>query len=180
MPQRTRAAQVSATSPLSPSKLRKPSMPVQKLTRHTAATVPKKTLVKKPSPVKHEQASATVTRRQKRLSSLTAATLLQYCSTILSPSTHEQHQSNTKRKVRSTNTSPLARSIPKKTKVRQRHPCSHRIYASFALDQDKSAGQQGRRRRHCSWNAAKTSNIHRSGAKTGARRRMQSADSVAS
>jgi len=77
-----RAAKPSAPSP------KKKSIPIiQKITRKS---VQKKTPTKKSSPTKHrlEQNSSSILTqpRQKRLSSLTAATLLQYCTSILSPS----------------------------------------------------------------------------------------------
>jgi hypothetical protein len=75
MSPRARAAKTSASSP---SKSKKKSVPIQK-----------KIPVKKSSSTKTqlEQTSSIITQpRQKRLSSLTAATLLQYCTSILSPS----------------------------------------------------------------------------------------------
>jgi hypothetical protein len=76
MSQRTRISKPSAASSISPSKSKKKSIPIRKITR-------------KKTSIKHhlEQTSSILTQpRQKRLSSLTAATLLQYCTSILSPS----------------------------------------------------------------------------------------------
>jgi hypothetical protein len=82
MSPRARAAKTSASSPISPSKSKKKSGPIRKITRRN--TVQKKTPVKKHQ---LEQTSSTIIEpRQKRLSSLTSATLLQYCTSILSPS----------------------------------------------------------------------------------------------
>jgi hypothetical protein len=87
MSHRTRASRTSASSPISPSKSKKKPVSIRKM---TLRSVQKKTPVKKSSPTKHhvEQTSpsALIQPRQKRLSSLTAATLLQFCTSILSPS----------------------------------------------------------------------------------------------
>lgn len=74
-----------------------------------------------------ETSSPAVTRRQKRLSGLTAATLLQYCTNILSPSQSidKKTKTNNKRSRRSNNTSPAPRTSPKKAKV---------SFLSFAWD----------------------------------------------
>jgi hypothetical protein len=76
MSPRARAVKPSASPSNSPSKSKKKSSPLRKVTRRS--TVQKK----KPSPAKQ---SSSTQARQKRLSSLTAATLLQYCTSILSP-----------------------------------------------------------------------------------------------
>ena len=74
MSHRTRATKTTTLSPISPSKSKKKSGPIRKLT----TTIQKKAQL--------DQTSSTIIQpRQKRLSSLTAATLLQYCSSILSP-----------------------------------------------------------------------------------------------
>ncbi|UJR08554.1 hypothetical protein I4U23_012815 [Adineta vaga] len=79
MSQRTRSGKVIAAPTISPSKSKKKSL----------STRTKKTSIKKSSPTKRhiESTSTSLTQpRQKRLSSLTAAALVHYCTSILSPS----------------------------------------------------------------------------------------------
>jgi hypothetical protein len=143
-----RAAKTSAVSSFSQSnnksKIKKKPAPIRKITRSSASSgaVQKKTPVKtsqKSSPTKRrlQQRSSTSTRsstrpttavttvtpRKKRLSGLTAATLLQYCTNVLSPSSNEKQPKTVKRQLRSTNSSPMSRNNQntvkrKKKKVR--------------------------------------------------------------
>ncbi|CAM4799688.1 unnamed protein product [Rotaria magnacalcarata] len=88
MSRHVRTAKTSATSSVSPSKSKQKSDSIGKVRRNV---VKKKISAKKSSPTKlyHEPTSSSSTLiqpRQKRLSSLTATTLLQYCTSILSPS----------------------------------------------------------------------------------------------
>ncbi|CAF1061985.1 unnamed protein product [Adineta steineri] len=97
MPQRTRSSKIAVASPISPSKSKKKTI-----------TISNKTSIKKSSPTKRhlEQNSSILTQpRQKRLSSLTAAALVHYCTSILSPSRKLNHST---------------KSLPKNTKSPQR------------------------------------------------------------
>ncbi|CAF3403956.1 unnamed protein product [Rotaria sp. Silwood1] len=81
----------TTTSGISSSKSKKTSIPIRKLSHNI---VQKKISLKKSSPTKRylEQTSSTIIQpKQKRLSSLTATTLLQYCASILSPSRKLNH-----------------------------------------------------------------------------------------
>jgi hypothetical protein len=101
MPHRARAAKASAISLISQSK---------------TIPSPKPTRSKNSSPTKRSSVSS----RKKRLASLTTATLLQYCTNILSPSSNKNQQKTAKRKLRSTNTSPMSRNNQKKKKVKNK------------------------------------------------------------
>ncbi|CAF2658388.1 unnamed protein product [Rotaria sp. Silwood2] len=86
MSRRVRTTTTSGISSISSSKSKKISIPIRKLTHNV---IQKKTSVKKSSSTKRylDQSSSTIIQpRQKRLSSLTATALLQYCTSILSPS----------------------------------------------------------------------------------------------
>jgi hypothetical protein len=79
MSPRARAAKPSALSSNFSSKSKKKSSSLRKITRRSSVQ-------KKSSPTKQQPEQTSLTQpRQKRLSSLTAATLLQYCTSILSP-----------------------------------------------------------------------------------------------
>ncbi|CAF3007434.1 unnamed protein product [Rotaria socialis] len=88
MSRHVRAAKTSATSSVSPSKSKQKSDSIRKVSRNV---VKKNTSVKKSSPTKlyrepTSSSSTLIQPRQKRLSSLTATALVQYCNSILSPS----------------------------------------------------------------------------------------------
>ena len=131
-----RAVKISAPSSLSQSKnklkSKKKVVPSRKITRSSinSGVVQKKPSEKtnkklsatklrlqKPSSVSTRASMrppitttiATTTSRKKRLSGLTAATLLQYCTNVLSPTSNEKRQQTGKRQLRSTNSSPASR-----------------------------------------------------------------------
>ena len=111
MSQRTRAGKSNGRN--TSSKTKKLSNPIGRLT--TRSNVQKKN---SPSKRALEPSSPAITRRQKRLSGLTAATLLQYCTNILSPSpSNDNNAKSNKRTQRSANPSPSRRRTTKKIKV---------------------------------------------------------------
>jgi hypothetical protein len=122
MSPRARTAKLSVSSSNSPSKSKKKSSPLRKITRRS-------TVQKKSSPVKQ---SSSIQPRQKRLSSLTAATLLQYCTSILSPARKLKlnskkiinEKSSTSRKRQISNGSENQIELPISTRIR-REASSH-------------------------------------------------------
>lgn len=86
MSRRVRTVRTSITQTVSTLKSKNKSVPIRKMTR---STIQKKSSVKNSSPTKRymeQTSSPPIQQREKRLSSLTATALLQYCSSILSPS----------------------------------------------------------------------------------------------
>ncbi|CAF0803935.1 unnamed protein product [Adineta ricciae] len=129
MSQRTRFGKTSATSNKSPSKSK-------------AKSRMKKTSIKKVSPTKlHNESISTnlIQPRQKRLSSLTAAALVHYCTSILSPKRKVTHTKKTspknatvparKRKISNVSSKSETKNVPADVQTRTRREASLRASA---------------------------------------------------
>lgn len=156
---RTAKASTVSSQSQNKSKNKKKNISTRKVTRSSVnnGAVKKKTPIKtnkKPSPAKKrlQQRSSTSTRssnkptanttitttssvspRNKRLSGLNAATLLQYCTNASSPTANEKPSKTGKRQLRSTNSSPMSRNNKSTAKNTKKKVLISKVYICFHL-----------------------------------------------